>query len=162
MEFFDLVAKAESVLNAGQKLPLRKVIINEEEMRDALERMKLGVPEEFKRARQLESERDTILSTAEREARRTQEAAEEEFRVKLQDSHVVQAADKRAREIQAEAERQGAGIIADAEKRANARKGDADQYAKDVLQKLDATLTQLLTSVRKGITSLEKEGTPRR
>lgn len=162
MEIYNLIAKAESVITSGQRLPLRKVIIDEEAMRDVIERMKLAVPDEIKQSRQVEQDRDNILGSAEREAKRVTDAAEEEFRVKLQDSHIVKAAEKRAHEIVSEADHQGASIIAEVEKRANARKGDADQYARDVLQKLDATLVQLLTSVRKGLTVLDKEGAPKR
>jgi vacuolar-type H+-ATPase subunit H len=122
-----------------------------------VEQIRSSIPGAILEAEQIIKQRDEMLSQAQREASQITSSADEDYRARVQESHVVKAAEKRAQEILNEAQRQARILLNNAEKQAASRRKDANQYTLDVLRKLDSQLSSLLTSIRKGVAMLEKE-----
>lgn len=142
-----LVDRLEAVINSGSRVPLsQRVMIDEREALDVLDLMRTTVPEEIKQARRINQEREKILAQAQTEANRvTSQAAERAERMQSEENVRVMAEDQ-AREILAQA-RQEADEI---------RRG-ADEYALDMLDRLDGELHRVRNSVRNAINALSNQ-----
>ncbi len=157
MEMIDHIERIETLVTSAKKLPGLGVMVDEKQLRDAVQKLRQAVPTDTRRAQQIIAEREELINQGAREAKRITAAAEEEFRAKIKDSAVVKASDRRAQEILAEAEDRARAALNDAEREAAARRNEANQYTLEVLRTLDAQLTGLIGSVRKGIALLERD-----
>lgn len=143
-----LVDRLEAVINGGWRLPFTdKVMIDEREALDVVDLMRTAIPEEIKQSRRVNQEREKIVAQAQADANKLRAQAQERLEELLQDDGVVQAADERAREIEA-----------DALSRADDIRRGADQYADEVLRELDGHLARVLTEVRNGMQALARSG----
>lgn len=147
MKLPELMEMAESTIANSLRVPLvdRKIVVPSE-LLSIIDQMRLALPEDMKEAQRILEEKDYIISQAQDEAKRIVSEAEDEVQAKVRDIDMVKLAEQRASEIVGEAERQGAAI-----------KRGADQYALDILHRLDAQLSGFLTSIQKGIESLREE-----
>lgn len=158
MEMIDHIERIETLVTSAKKLPGLGVMVDERQLRDAVQKLRQAVPTDTRRAQQIIAEREELINQGAREAKRITAAAEEEFRAKIKDSAVVKASDRRAQDILAEAEERARAALNDAEREAAARRNEANQYTLEVLRTLDAQLAGLIGSVRKGIALLERDG----
>lgn len=132
-----LVDRLEAVINSGFRWPMTgKVQIDEREALDVLDLMRTTIPEEIKQARRVNQERERILAQAQTEANRLVVQAQERVERMLSEDSVTIQAQQRAQEI-IEAARQEAEEV---------RRG-ADDYALDLLDRLDAELNKVQNSV---------------
>ena len=157
MDIDELINRVKALIDSAKKLPLGKMVIDEGQLREAIEQVGLTLPREIKAAQQLLKGRDDIINQAQREAKRLTAAAEEEFRIKLQESNLTKAAERKAREIVSVAERRAEILLGNVDRRVATTKEDADQYTLEVLRNLDGQLSGLLNQVHKGIAMLEKQ-----
>jgi hypothetical protein len=147
MDILHLVDRLEELLNQSRPFPFtHNVIIDEDRMLDIIDQMRVAVPDEVKKAQQLLAQRDRILAQAQEEANRTIAIAREKSDQLVERDAIVQAAQARADQIQAQAR-------TDAEK----TRRDADQYVVDSLTKLEVELDRILNQVRNGINALQRE-----
>lgn len=145
-----LVDRLEAVINQGWRIPMtNKVQIDEREALDALDLMRTTVPEEIKQARRVNQEREKILAHAQTEANRLVTQAQERVERLVTDDSVTVAAQERAREIIEQAHRDAEEI----------RMG-ADQYALDLMDRLDTELRRITGSVRNAIGALTNQPAP--
>jgi cell division septum initiation protein DivIVA len=108
------------------------LLVDEERLLDVIDRMRIAVPEEMKRARRIIQEQDRLLEEAQA---RLQQALDEQ-------GVLAAIEDERSR------------LLGQAEQEATQVRDGADEYAHQVLQELDEHLVRLLTSVRNGLDSL--------
>lgn len=101
-------------------------------MLDIIDRMRVAVPEELKQARKVIQEQDRLLAEAQA---RVQQALEEQG-------------------LLAAVEEQRQRLIGQAERDAAQVRAGADEYARQVLEELDARLEKLVLSVRNGLSAL--------
>lgn len=142
-----LVDRLEAVLNSGWRVPLTtRVQIDEREALDVLDLMRTTVPEEIKQARRINQEREKILAQAQTEANRLVSQAQERVQRLVADDSISVAAEERARDIVDHARREAEEI----------RRG-ADQYALDLLDRLDAEVRRISGSVRNAIGALSAQ-----
>lgn len=142
-----LVDRLEAVINSGWRVPLSsRVQIDEREALDVLDLMRTTVPEEIKQARRINQEREKILAQAQTEANRLVSQAQERVERMLSEDHVRVAAEERAREMLEEARREADEV----------RHG-ADDYALDMLDRLDAEVHRIGTSVRNAIAAFQSQ-----
>ncbi len=140
------INRLESLLNEGWNIPFtRNLIINRDKCWEIIDQMRVSIPEELKRARRLEQERDRIVAQAKEEADRIIALAKEQV-ASLADEHEV------ARSAQSRAET----VVERAHHEAEEIRQGADQYAIEVLTELHAHLTSLLTTVQNGIAAVQK------
>lgn len=136
IELDDLIDELEEALAEGRKVPFSgRLMIDEERILDVIDRMRVALPEELKRARRVIQEQERLIAEAQ--------------------ARVQQVLEERGLTEAIEAER--ARLLQQAEgEAANVRAG-ADEYARQVLEELDERLVKLTTSVRNGLGALGGE-----
>jgi cell division septum initiation protein DivIVA len=141
IELDDLIDELEDALAEGRRLPFSggRLLVDEERLLDIIDRMRVAIPEEHKRARRIVQEQERLIAEAQA---RVQQVLEERGLMEALDA-------ERARLLQ-QAEQEAAQVRA-----------GADEYARQVLEELDDRLTKLVTSVRNGLSTLGgAEGDP--
>ncbi|HLE27304.1 MAG TPA: hypothetical protein VI793_04255 [Anaerolineales bacterium] len=147
MDILHLVDRLEEVFNAGRPIPLTHLLtVDEERVLELIDQMRVSIPDEVKKAQQVLAQRDRILAQAQEEAARTVQLAKEKVDQMVERDSVAMAAQSRAEQILQNAK-------ADAER----VRADADDYALEVLTRLETELTKSLNQVRNGITKLHAE-----
>jgi hypothetical protein len=143
-----LLDQLEEVLGAGSRVPLTsRTLVDEPEILDIIDQIRLSIPEEIKAAKRLTDERDQVIADANAEADRMLRDADAEVAKRVGEHHLVRTAEARAADIQDRALGQAAEI-----------RSEADAYAHRVLQKLHEQIAQLSTTVDRGIAELEARG----
>ena len=167
MDLLHLVDRIEELLATAQKMPIgNRAIIDRRRMLDIIDQMRIAIPHEVREAQEIVARRDHVLREAE-EDRRLIEAQAQERASRMVESHEISlAARARAEEIAREAERRLQDRIDEAnsdisqridESRSIAREQmrAADEYARDLLERLERQLGTFTKSVRAGIDQLE-------
>jgi cell division septum initiation protein DivIVA len=142
-----LVDRLEAVINSGTRMPISsKLFIDEREALDVIDLMRTTVPEEIKQARRINQERDKILAQAQTEANRLVTQAQERVDRMVSEDNVRLAAEERGRDLIDRARREAQDI-----------QHQADDYAMDMLDRLDAELHRIQNSVRNAIDALHQQ-----
>ncbi len=145
-DILELLDRLEALVNEGWRIPFTvKTVINEVAFFEIIDKMRVSVPQELRRADELLENRESVMAAAAADAERIREEAREQA-ARLLDEHEIIAA------ARAEAERIRAQGQMDAEK---ARIG-ADEYALDALSDLEARLSALLRTTSNGLASLKR------
>lgn len=151
MDILMLVDRLEAVINSGWRMPMTsKVQIDEREALDVLDLMRTTVPDEIKQARRINQEREKILSQAQAEAARLIQQAQDRAERMVSEDSILRQAEDRAREI-----------VAAARQEADEVRQGADEYAIDMLDRLDAELHRVQGSVRNAIEAMNVAPAPR-
>ena len=145
MDILHLVDRMEELFNEGRPVPFtHSVVVNEDRMLDLIDQMRVAIPDEVKKAKQLLVQRDRILAQAQEEANRTLSIAREKSDQLMERDSIIQAARASVKDIHAQA-------FADAEITRN----EADEYVIETLRKLEAELVTSLNQARNGIMTLQ-------
>ncbi len=141
IELDDLIDELEDVLAEGRRVPFSgRLLVDEERILDIIDRMRVAIPEEHKRARRIVQEQERLIAEAQ--------------------ARVQQVLEERGLLEAVEAER--ARLLQQAEQEAAMVRAGADDYARQVLEDLDARLAKLVTSVRNGLHELGARGPSRK
>jgi regulator of protease activity HflC (stomatin/prohibitin superfamily) len=124
----------------------KRVLIDEQRAWEIIDQMRVSIPEEVKKAKRINQERDRIMAQANEEAARTVDLARDEAQQLASDTEVVKQAQQRAQTILERAQRE-----------ADALKADADDYTIQTLSKLEEDLAKALSIVRNGLLKLNSE-----
>jgi cell division septum initiation protein DivIVA len=148
VDILDLLDQLEEVLGAGSKLPLTsRTLVDEQEIFDILDQIRVSIPEELKAARRLTQEREQMLADAQAEADRVLRDADADAAQRVAEHHLVRSAELRAADLEDRALRQAADI-----------RHEADAYAYRVLQKLREQIAQVAQTVDRGMSELDSRG----
>ena len=149
MDILHLVDRLEELFNGSRSVPFtHSVIVDEDRILDIIDQMRVSIPEEIKKAQQLQAQRDRILAQAQEEVNRTLALAREKSETLVERDPIVQAAQARSEQIIAQARVEG-----------EATKREVDEYVMDTLTKLEMEMERVLGQVRNGIRSLQSEKT---
>ncbi len=133
IELDDLIDELEDALAEGRRVPFSgRLMVDEERILDIIDRMRVAIPEEQKRARRIVQEQERLIAEAQ--------------------ARVQQVLDEKGLLEAVESER--ARLLQVAEQEAAQVRAGADEYARQVLEELDERLTRLATSVRNGLSTL--------
>jgi F0F1-type ATP synthase membrane subunit b/b' len=147
MDILHLVDRLEEMFNESRQIPLtRSVIIDEDRILDLIDQMRVSIPEEIKKAQQIQAQRDRILAQAQEESNRILALAREKSEQLTDRDSITQSAQARSDQIIAQAR---------AESEATAR--EADDYVLDTLTKMEMELDRLINQVRNGIKTVKAE-----
>ena len=147
MDILHLIDRLEALLNEGSHPPLtKKVMIDEQRAWEIIDQMRVAIPEEVKKAKRINQERDRIIAQANEESARIIELGKEEAQQLASDTEIAKQAQARANTIVERAQRE-----------ADALKADADDYTIQVLSKLEEDLAKALSIVRNGLLKLDSE-----
>jgi cell division septum initiation protein DivIVA len=150
MDIQHLVDRLEQILNDSTRFPLTPfLLVNEDQIYNIIDQMRVAVPEEIKRANRIEAEKDRILAQANEEAERIRDLAKQE------------AEDLVARDtITSSSQQRADNILERARRDADALRNDADVYVVEVLMKLEEDLLRSLSVVRNGLQKVHAEDEP--
>jgi DNA anti-recombination protein RmuC len=145
-----LVDRLEAVINGGWRPPMStKVMIDEREALDVLDLMRTAIPDEIKQARRINQERAKVLAQAQTEANRVITQAQERADRMLAEDQIRTLAEERAREISERARREAEDV----------RQG-ADDYALEMLERLEEQLRRIQNNVHNAIDALTTQPAP--
>lgn len=147
MDMQNLVDRLEQILNESFRLPLSAyLLVNEDQVFNIIDQLRVAVPEEVKRANRIEAEKDRILAQAKEEGERIRELAKHEAGELVNRDTVTMSAQQRAD-----------NILERARHDAEALRQDADAYVVEVLSQLEDELLRSLTVVRNGLHKVNTE-----
>jgi len=147
MDILHLVDRLEELFNESRPIPLtHSVIVDENRFMDIIDQMRVSIPEEIKKAQQVNVQRDRILAQAQEEANRTLALAREKSEKMIEHNEMTQAAQIR-----------GEQMIEQARREAVMTQKEADRYVVETLTNLEAELTRVLGQVQNGIKTLQAE-----
>ena len=150
MDILQLIDRLEELLDSGWRVPLgNKVAIDEEAFLNIIDQMRITIPPEIKRAREVQRERDKYIAQANDEARRIIGQAREDAALKLDDHQVRKAAQARSDEIVRQAQAEAARVRA-----------GADTYAQSILHKLGTQVQALDREIANGLLALVNRTQP--
>jgi len=140
-----LLDQLEEVLGGGSHLPLTsRTLVDEQEILDILDQIRVAIPDEIKAARRLTQDRDQVLADARAEADRLVKEADAHVAARVADHHLVRAAEGRAAEIEERALEE-----------ADRMRRETDAYIYRVMQKLREQVQQVSSAVERGLQELE-------
>ena len=145
-----LLDQLEEVLGGGSRLPLTsRTLVDEQEILDILDQIRVSIPDELKAARRLTQERDQVIADAQAEADRILRDADAQAAERVAEHSLVRTAEPRAADIEDRALRPG--------RPTSAAKPTPTRYR--VLQKLRDQIGQVAQTVDRGLTELEARQT---
>jgi vacuolar-type H+-ATPase subunit H len=169
VEILDLIDSLEELVIQARRLPVGgNLVVDRKRMLDVIDQMRLSVPTDLRQAQQILEMRDQILAEAHSDAQQTMQRAEQERTKRVEESSIVReaeersqsmlmAAEARARETMADADATAAAHLSEAAEAASKQLDDADQYALEVLHRLENQLQAFLESIRMSIGSLQEK-----
>jgi ABC-type transporter Mla subunit MlaD len=151
----DIVDTLEELVGGARRLPFTpSVVVNEEEILELVDRIRVALPDDLVTARHTLDERDQILERAEHEVAEVTARAEEEAARLVREASAQAAALVDQHAIVTTATEQARAFVADAEHHAASQRSAADDYAREVMQRLEEQLERWLGTVREGLQSL--------
>jgi vacuolar-type H+-ATPase subunit H len=155
------------------RIPLTgKTIVDEEQILDQLDLIRINLPDAFERAQQIIAEKDTILAEAEEYARQIAAMAEQRAAQILEETGIIQQAERQAQQIRLQVQQecealqqqtlreveqvQGQARQEFEQTRRNALleqsqiQEEADRYADGMLSDLEQRLSEMLRVVKNG------------
>lgn len=146
-EILQLVDDFEQLVNAGVRVPMSaRVVVDERKCLDLLDQMRVLVPEEIRQARRIAQDRERTLQEALEQAERVTQQVEERAERLLHERGYLRDAESAA-----------AQRVADANHAAGERRAGADQYAADMLDRLERMIAADLREVEGGLDAIGVE-----
>lgn len=159
----ELVDQLEDLVGGSRRLPLStSVVVNEEEMLELVDRIRLALPDELVSARHTLEDARRIMESAESEAERLLTHGEEESQRLVREAREQMAVMVSQHSIVGQAQAHADALLADAEERASAVRRDADTYAREVMSHIEEQMTRALATVRRGLETLPAAPSNRR
>ena len=138
-------------MDSSKSVPLsNNVMVDKSKVSELVAQLRMAVPQEIRRAEEMLSRKDDIMSSAVSEAHQARQQLEQDFRTRLSDHELGRKAEEALREAEAASLR----MIDQAEREAESRRNQADAYALRTLRNLERELTAATGSIRKGIDAL--------
>lgn len=152
IEISYLIDRLEVLLNESRRIPSTSgVIVNRDECLEIVDQMRISIPQEIEEARRIKEESERVTALAREEARRLIDQAQE---------RADQVLDERG--LLEEAKERSASTIEEAHRQAEETMRGADEYAINILGRLEDQLIAVQTTIRNGLEILQQEGRRRR
>jgi vacuolar-type H+-ATPase subunit H len=147
MDILYLVDRLEEIVKGSRQLPFSRLrLVNESRIWPLLDQMRISIPDEVRRAERIVREKDRTIAQAHEEAERIVALARSEAAQLVAEHTIAQAAEERAAVARRQAEREIEAIRA-----------GADDYAFDVLCKMEQELKRALTVIENGIRTIQAD-----
>jgi vacuolar-type H+-ATPase subunit H len=145
-----LVERLEALVVNARKVPMTsQIILEQATVLDLIDQLRVAIPEEVRQARRVNQETDRMLGKARDESEQIIGAAQEQAALLLQDQSILRDAESKAQDL-----------LEQAQNKSEETMSGADQYAADVLVRLESDLVKTLSIIKKSLEVLE-ERTPR-
>ena len=134
MTLEDLIDELEVFIDNCKATPFSagKVSVPKEEFLAQLEELKMEIPSEVERSREIVARKEMIIAEAQAKAESTINNAAKEAAIIIDENEIVAMANMRADEIINDAKKQAAAILADANKEADSLVTDAREEAEGI------------------------------
>lgn len=144
MEVMKLLEYLQEIIETSHKMPiLGKSVVNKKELVEIIEQIINYLPDEFKKAQWICSEKERILNDAHRQAEKIKQEGYERLKKEIEKHSITREAQEKADEI-----------IAQAKKDAKIIRTGAKSYADEVLCELEKEIglkgQHMLLNVKKG------------
>ena len=147
MDILHLIDQLEELFNDSKSLWITNdVLIKEERLLDLIDQMRLSIPDEIKKAKQIINQKERILAQTNEEASRTLELAKEKSTELVERDGIVQSAEAKAEQILRMAEEKSKMVM-----------HDADEYVIASLHNLKLELEKIISQVSNGIRVLDRD-----
>lgn len=154
-----LLEELEQLVEREGKLHLfGKVLIDEEKFFVLLNKIRVALPDDLRRATELTQQQERVIEQAQQKAREIVEKAREEAAKLTARDEIVRRAEEQARQILQRAEEQARRVRENAEKYAQETRRAADDYAREVLEKLKAVIAKATAAIEEGLRELAASG----
>jgi hypothetical protein len=172
MDLLHLVDRLEELVGSAQKMPIgSRAIVDRRRILDIVDQMRVAVPQEVRDAQEMVTQRDELYREAEEEARLIIARAEERASRMVEQHELTIAARARAEEVAQQAEARIEERLAEANAEIQQRIQDsrqvadqqmeaADEYARELLIRLETQLQAFVRSVQSGIQQLHAPSRP--
>lgn len=141
-----LVERLEALIASGRRIPMtNSVTVDQSAALDLIDQLRVAVPEEVRQAKRVNEETSRLVERAQEEAERILGRAQEQAAFLIEERELTSAADRRSAEIVADGQRDAEGI-----------RSGADQYAADVLIRLEGECLKALQSIKRGLALLDE------
>jgi hypothetical protein len=169
VEILDLIDALEELVVQARRLPVGgNLVVDRKRMLDVIDQMRLAVPADIRQAAQVLEMRDQLMDEAHENARLVVQQAEQDRLRRIDETAIMREAqersqamlieaENRARQMVAEADATAAAHMSEAAEAATRQLDDADQYALEVLRRLENQLQAFLESVRLSSSSLQEK-----
>jgi hypothetical protein len=159
----DIVDTLEELVGGARRLPFTpSVVVNEEEILELVDRIRVALPDDLTTARHTVDERDEMLDRAAREAAEMTARVEEEAARRVREAQAQAAALVDEHAIVLTATAKAHELVAEGQAQAASERAAADDYAHEVMQRLEDQLERWLGTVREGMQSLPQKAPPGR
>ncbi len=135
------------------------ILVDRAKALELVDQLRLTVPKEIRAAEEVLSQRDHIINLAQTDARRTKSQAEDDYRERVDKHEILAQAEQRAANLLRDAEDRARRMIEQAEQQSEANRSEADAYALRSLRTLEQELSNITSSVRRGIDVLSGPAT---
>ena len=147
MDILYLVDRLEEIVKGSKSVPFTRIrLVDERRIWPLLDQMRISIPDEVRRAERIIREKDRTMAQAHEEAERIIALARSEAAQLTAEHTIAKSAEERAAAARKHAEREVETIRA-----------GADDYAFDVLCKLEQELKRALTVIENGIRTIQVE-----
>lgn len=146
MDIQFLVERLEALVVNARKVPMTSnVMLEQAAVLDLIDQLRVAIPEEVKQARRVNQDSDRVMARAREEAEQIIAAAQEQAALLLADQAILR-----------EAEAQAQSALDRAQSKSEETMRGADQYAADVLVRLESDLVKTLSIIKKSLEVLEE------
>lgn len=141
-----LVERLETLLAEGRRMPFSsRVLVDQNYGLDLVDQLRMTIPEEVQAARRVNAEVDRLLEQAREEAEHILARAQEQATYLIEERELTRQAEEMSVEIVRQAGAEGDSV-----------KRGADDYAAEVLARLESEVLKTLKSIRMGMDILDE------
>ena len=135
-----LISSLENELDSAWKLPMSggKIFLDASEIKNLISEVKENLPMELVQAKKIVQNRSSIIEKARIEAETIIKNSEEKIKSLVNNNQIMKAA-----KIKAE------NVLADATSKAKELRTSADEYASNIMKRLDETVSSSLLEIKK-------------
>jgi ElaB/YqjD/DUF883 family membrane-anchored ribosome-binding protein len=173
VDILHLIDRLEEVVGDARKLPVGGgVVISRQRLLDLIDRMRVAVPKEVYDSRDLLERQEEVLRSAHEDAEMLLSEARTQIEERMKDEALVKEAEERSQSIVEEAEARAEELMRGAESQSRERLDEAertsreqmheaDVYSLQTLHQLEEELDRFLTTVQRGIETLDQRAADR-
>ncbi len=178
IDIVQVIEEMDSLASSATRVPgfRKRVMVDSDRLETIVSELRVSIPADMQEAREILTQKDSVINQAHLEARRVKESAEheaqalttsarEEQATRIDETEIVREAHARAEEITQQAAQEAQEVTQEAQRRAfqiveaaeaagTTRRDGSDQYARETLFDLEERLSIQLGQVRRGIDSL--------
>ena len=170
----DILDTLEEMVGTARRVPLTSnVVVNEEDIVELVDRIRVSLPDDLRAARHALEAREQLMDRATQEAqslteRTARDTTELSQRSTEEAERTIREARARAEELVADhavtrdATERARTLVAEAEAYAADQRGQADAYAREVVTRLAEQLERWLDTVRGGLVPAPGDDPPAR